>query len=100
MAHRGARRWIRDSEVSRCFLCFEQFSVTTRKHHCSRFCGRIACSNCSSGKALIPLNDMVHPPTDLSISTVLLSDFDPREPQRVCQECEIILQPMQEDLQV
>lgn len=40
---------------------------------------------------------MVYPPSDASLA---LADFDPREVQRVCRECEHVLLPMQPDLQV
>lgn len=40
---------------------------------------------------------VVYPPSDASIS---LADFDPREVQRVCRECDHVLAPMQADLQV
>lgn len=91
----GPRRWVPDNEVSRCFLCATGFDLTTRKHHC-RLCGRVACAACTPFKMLVPLNEMVYPPSDASIS---LTDFDPREVQRVCRECELVLAPIQADLQ-
>eukprot|EP00904_Undaria_pinnatifida_P008866 jgi/Undpi1/5109/HiC_scaffold_19.g08461.m1 len=91
----GPRRWVPDEEVTRCFLCSRGFDVTTRKHHC-RYCGRVACAACTPSKALVPLNDVVYPPSDASMT---LADFDPREVQRVCRECDHVLAPMQADLQ-
>ncbi|CAN0065421.1 unnamed protein product, partial [Scytosiphon promiscuus] len=91
----GPKRWVPDEEAIACFLCSRSFDVTTRRHHC-RCCGRVACAACTPGKALVPLNDVVYPPSDSSMS---LADFDPREAQRVCRECEHVLAPMQTDLQ-
>ncbi|CBN74029.1 conserved unknown protein [Ectocarpus siliculosus] len=92
----GPKRWVPDEEASRCFLCSCSFDVTTRRHHC-RCCGRVACAACTPNKALVPLNDVVYPPSDASMS---LADFDPREAQRVCRECEHVLAPLQADLQL
>ncbi|CAM9561141.1 unnamed protein product, partial [Discosporangium mesarthrocarpum] len=41
---------------------------------------------------------VVYPPIDAGLS-ITMSDFDPREPHRVCRECYATLGPMQETLQ-
>ncbi|KAJ9468328.1 Protein FREE1 [Diplonema papillatum] len=43
--HKG--QWKRDSEVSHCPLCAEEFSLIIRRHHC-RVCAQIFCNACSA----------------------------------------------------
>ena len=76
-------RWIPDEEVHFCSNnngnppCLNrEFDWVNRKHHC-RHCGQIFCDDCSSKKALLPVA------------------FGLRDPQRVCNQCELILRPYQ-----
>ena len=39
--------WVPDELVSMCTLCFCQFTIIRRRHHC-RNCGQIYCNNCSN----------------------------------------------------
>lgn len=48
-------------------------------------------------RSILGFSKIVYPPSDASMS---LTDFDPREVQRVCRECAHVLAPMQEGLQV
>jgi lipid-binding SYLF domain-containing protein/5-methylcytosine-specific restriction endonuclease McrA len=69
-------RWIPDQETANCFKCNSGFDWVSRRHHC-RHCGRVFCSDCSTGRALLPIA------------------FGERDPQRVCDECEAVLRPYQ-----
>lgn len=69
--------WIPDSCRPMCILCKSPFTAFTRgRHHC-RFCGDIFCSACSKGRCLLPVK------------------FRVRDPQRVCDNCYDILEPLQ-----
>lgn len=83
-----------DSETDFCLSCNIKFDTTTWRHHC-RNCGGIFCDECSSQRLLIPPSEIVMPPHG---STSLFEDFDPNEPQRVCNSCAAILSGRQEDL--
>lgn len=74
-----APRWIPDEEVTNCASCRANFDWVKRRHHC-RHCGRIFCDECSGFRALLP------------------QDFGMRDPQRICEACHAILEPMQNDL--
>ncbi|CAK7232760.1 hypothetical protein SBRCBS47491_008379 [Sporothrix bragantina] len=54
-------RWQPDSEVTYCPICFQQFSIFVRKHHC-RKCGRVVCNSCSPHRITIPYPYIVQPP--------------------------------------
>ncbi|KAJ3833606.1 hypothetical protein F5878DRAFT_719413 [Lentinula raphanica] len=56
---RGAR-WERDEEVSECRECRRRFGLLLRRH-CRR-CGKIFCDRCSSYRALLDPEDVVHEP--------------------------------------
>ncbi|XP_071733534.1 uncharacterized protein [Rutidosis leptorrhynchoides] len=69
--------WLRDSSTSVCMQCNAPFTALTRgRHHC-RFCGRIFCRACSKGRCLLPVK------------------FRERNPQRVCDTCYDMLDPLQ-----
>ena len=72
-------RWIPDQESSECFKCNNEFDWVSRRHHC-RHCGRVFCSDCTTGRALLPIA------------------FGERDPQRVCNDCEAVLRPYQVQL--
>ncbi|KAI7833327.1 Dbl homology domain-containing protein, partial [Kickxella alabastrina] len=38
--------WDPDESAERCYICFRDFSLFVRKHHC-RACGKIVCNGCS-----------------------------------------------------
>lgn len=69
--------WLRDSSASACMQCNSPFTAITRgRHHC-RFCGGIFCRACSKGRCLLPVK------------------FRERNPQRVCDTCYDMLDPLQ-----
>ncbi|KAJ9557583.1 hypothetical protein OSB04_012197 [Centaurea solstitialis] len=69
--------WLRDSSTSVCMQCNAPFTALTRgRHHC-RFCGGIFCRACSKGRSLLPVK------------------FRERNPQRVCDTCYDMLDPLQ-----
>ncbi|XP_071716596.1 uncharacterized protein [Rutidosis leptorrhynchoides] len=69
--------WVRDSSTSICMQCNSPFTALTRgRHHC-RFCGGIFCRACSKGRCLLPIK------------------FRERNPQRVCDTCYDMLDPLQ-----
>ncbi|GJU33641.1 Ysc84 actin-binding domain-containing protein [Tanacetum coccineum] len=69
--------WLRDSSTSVCMQCNAPFTALTRgRHHC-RFCGGIFCRTCSKGRCLLPVK------------------FRERNPQRVCDTCYDMLDPLQ-----
>ncbi|KAJ5067985.1 vacuolar protein sorting-associated protein [Anaeramoeba ignava] len=70
-------KWILDKDVSFCMNCKSEFSVTNRKHHC-RNCGLIFCSKCSSKKRPIWKYNLF-------------------SPQRVCDNCNILLDEEQQN---
>ena len=72
-------RWELDQEVDRCRRCSAEFDWVNRKHHC-RYCGKIFCAKCSSHRMLLP------------------REFNTTDIQRVCNNCNDILVPMQGDL--
>lgn len=72
-------RWTPDGETSHCKICNSEFDLINRKHHC-RHCGFIFCQNCSSRKAMLPM------------------EFGYRDPERVCDNCWYFLQPYQQFL--
>ncbi|XP_076888218.1 uncharacterized protein LOC143538586 [Bidens hawaiensis] len=69
--------WLRDSTTKVCMQCNAPFTALTRgRHHC-RFCGGIFCRACSMGRCLLPVK------------------FRDRNPQRVCDTCYDMLDPLQ-----
>lgn len=69
--------WLRDSSTSVCMQCNAPFTAFTRgRHHC-RFCGGIFCRACSKGRCLLPVK------------------YRERNPQRVCDTCYDMLDPLQ-----
>lgn len=60
-----------------CGFCAQPFRALTRlRHHC-RCCGRIFCASCSSQRMLLPPR------------------FNCRQPERVCDNCSMLLAPLQ-----
>ncbi|KAJ1981552.1 hypothetical protein H4R34_002021 [Dimargaris verticillata] len=45
--------WIPDEQASRCLICYEEFNLFRRKHHC-RACGHVVCHYCSTRTIVIP----------------------------------------------
>lgn len=72
-------RWMLDAETNECILCRSLFDWINRRHHC-RHCGRIVCSECSSGRSILP------------------QEYGLSDPQRVCSSCYEILAPVQATL--
>lgn len=62
-------KWFADSSCSDCMICFKQFSIVTRRHHCRR-CGRVVCSLCAPSNNTRPIFEMGF-----------------RQPVRHCREC-------------
>lgn len=54
-------RWQPDAEATYCPICYTQFSIFVRKHHC-RKCGRVVCNSCSPHRIIIPHQYIVRPP--------------------------------------
>lgn len=50
--------WTADSDVKFCPICFKQFNVAKRKHHC-RLCGGIMCGKCSAFVSVSQAADIV-----------------------------------------
>eukprot|EP00249_Psilotum_nudum_P012362 c23738_g1_i4 orf=466-2217(+) len=70
-------QWMPDSSANACMQCGADFRPLTRgRHHC-RLCGGIFCWRCSSGRCLMPFK------------------FYKRDPQRVCDNCFELLEPVQ-----
>lgn len=61
------RRWLEDSAVDNCMLCYTSFSFLKRKHHC-RYCGNIYCAKCSN-------------------RFMTLEELKYHQPVRVCETC-------------
>jgi lipid-binding SYLF domain-containing protein len=72
-------RWQPDEEVSMCNRCRRNFDYFNRKHHC-RHCGLVFCDGCTRCRALLPVA------------------FNKKEPERVCGQCNDMLEPHQKDL--
>lgn len=47
-----AQVWSPDNKTKRCNCCRDNFSFSTRKHHC-RFCGLIVCGECSANSTVV-----------------------------------------------
>ena len=73
-------RWVRDEAVQECTQCKRQFTIFLRKHHC-RWCGRIYCDKCSSGRlALTPKHPQQHHRVCDTCFTHLTSSESPLPP--------------------
>ena len=72
-------RWMPDEEAEHCTRCRSEFDWVNRRHHC-RYCGALFCQDCSPNRSLLPFA------------------FGERDPQRVCMDCELELQPLQTSL--
>ena len=77
IAREGVRRWMPDTEASKCGRCNKSFSVLRRKHHC-RNCGHIVCADCSKKKK--QLANPIRRPGSTAPET---------GPVRVCDHCAI-----------
>eukprot|EP01025_Chloroclados_australasicus_P039009 TRINITY_DN4026_c0_g1_i1.p1 TRINITY_DN4026_c0_g1~~TRINITY_DN4026_c0_g1_i1.p1 ORF type:complete len:505 (-),score=55.99 TRINITY_DN4026_c0_g1_i1:1209-2723(-) len=72
--------WVPDSQCKKCQICQMEFVPFFRgRHHC-RLCGWIFCSSCCHKRMLLP------------------PKFGLTEPQRTCQLCAGVLQPIQGQL--
>ena len=60
MERLGLKQWQEDEDVTHCSQaeCPKAFGMLTRKHHC-RFCGRIACDECTKERVLHPQTQTV-----------------------------------------
>ncbi|KAJ1925484.1 hypothetical protein IWQ60_004533 [Tieghemiomyces parasiticus] len=45
--------WVPDEQAVRCLICYEEFNLFRRKHHC-RACGHVVCHYCSTKTIVIP----------------------------------------------
>lgn len=72
-------RWIPDEESNICQKCSSEFDMVNRKHHC-RHCGLLVCQDCSKYIMMLPHH------------------FGFRDPQRVCNDCNTLLLPLQANL--
>ncbi|XP_043522178.1 zinc finger FYVE domain-containing protein 1-like isoform X2 [Frieseomelitta varia] len=45
--------WVPDSEIVRCCICYQKFSMSLTLHHC-RDCGRGVCQKCSQHRKPVP----------------------------------------------
>mmetsp|Transcript_4618 Transcript_4618/g.13264 ORF Transcript_4618/g.13264 Transcript_4618/m.13264 type:complete len:721 (-) Transcript_4618:1058-3220(-) len=69
--------WVPDSHAGACTTCSQPFRPWARgRHHC-RLCGKIFCSMCCSQRVLLP------------------PKFRAPEPERACEECALLLEPLQ-----
>ncbi|TMW58706.1 hypothetical protein Poli38472_010265 [Pythium oligandrum] len=84
-------RWVMDAEVSVCYGCQLLFDWVRRKHHC-RYCGRIFCEPCTSKRCLIREEQILQSPDRQFLAV------NAHNPQRVCDECYVTLQPEQPTL--
>ncbi|KAJ1816990.1 hypothetical protein LPJ75_001848 [Coemansia sp. RSA 2598] len=48
--------WDPDESTERCYICFRDFSLFVRKHHC-RACGKIVCNSCSRKNIMFVAQD-------------------------------------------
>ncbi|KAJ2706918.1 hypothetical protein FB645_001213 [Coemansia sp. IMI 203386] len=48
--------WDPDESAERCYICFRDFSLFMRKHHC-RACGKIVCNSCSRKNIMFVAQD-------------------------------------------
>nr|XP_020477451.1 FYVE, RhoGEF and PH domain-containing protein 6-like [Monopterus albus] len=67
--------WIPDLRTTMCMICFSDFTLTWRRHHC-RACGKVVCQDCSSNKHCL--------------------EYLKNHLARVCDDCFVILQQQNE----
>ena len=46
----AAPLWVPDERVTKCQICYTDFTFLKRRHHC-RACGKAVCGDCSRGRA-------------------------------------------------
>ena len=80
--------WIRDTSVTKCYKCDNDFSFMFRKHHC-RNCGKIFCKDCSNYWIEIPnyINSVEKKKIYKSFNTYLEYFNLNENKERVCQDC-------------
>lgn len=74
----SVRRWLEDSAVEHCMLCYTSFSFLKRKHHC-RACGNIFCSKCSSKSLALPKLNYTSPVRVCATCYDVFSHLNPEE---------------------
>ena len=76
--------WVPDASVTGCGApdCGTQFDTFERRHHC-RYCGLVFCGKCTEATSLMP------PQWEGGCG------FSTRDPQRVCGQCRVELEPHQ-----
>ena len=76
--------WIPSKNITKCYMCKEEFGLWLRKHHC-RVCGRIFCAYCSNNWENIPsLVNVTTPPAKGNFSIMA---FFTGTKKRMCLEC-------------
>ena len=80
----SAPTWVPDASVTGCSSshCGTQFDTFERRHHC-RYCGLVFCGKCTEATSLMP------PQWEGGCG------FSTRDPQRVCGQCRVELEPHQ-----
>ena len=80
----SAPTWVPDASVTGCSSarCGTQFDTFERRHHC-RYCGLVFCGKCTEATSLMP------PQWEGGCG------FSTRDPQRVCGQCRLELEPHQ-----
>ncbi len=73
--------WINDKARPGCMCCDRKFSVIVRRHHC-RYCGRLCCSDCASGKVAA-----YKFPKGFNNRLKKNGSVPNHKPQRVCNTC-------------
>ncbi|CCE88975.1 Piso0_001769 [Millerozyma farinosa CBS 7064] len=73
----GPNNWQDDKKITHCNICFTQFNILLRKHHC-RLCGRIVCDNplteqqpCSMN---VPIGSLMNILPDLNYSDQIIAN--------------------------
>ncbi|KAK7231797.1 hypothetical protein SO694_00089070 [Aureococcus anophagefferens] len=81
----SAPTWVPDASVTGCSSahCGTQFDTFERRHHC-RYCGLVFCGKCTEATSLMP------PQWEGGCG------FSTRDPQRVCGQCRLELEPHQQ----
>ena len=84
---RPGSSWVNDEQLPACHRCFENFTVTRRRHHC-RMCGAIYCSACCPDADKIPA---------AAVRANVSFPAEQRALERVCLSCRLPmwLLPMQ-----
>ncbi|OQR98305.1 myosin-like protein [Achlya hypogyna] len=84
--------WIDDKARPGCMLCEKKFSLGTRRHHC-RYCGRLCCSDCGSGRVAA-----YKFPQGFDNRLKAHGSTPNHKPQRVCNVCFGVLNEQQKEL--